>query len=97
MISNRQYWLFMIVAALLTAALASHGIPQSATFALTAEVATKLAASAGSLLILPAVLVIPWRQVQLTRRNVTNTPLYAGTALFAVMAFVTLIGASLSS
>jgi len=95
--SNRQYWLFMVVAALLTAALASYGIPQSAAFTLTMEGGTKLAAGAGSLLILPAVLVIPWRQLQLTRRNVTNTPLYAGTALFAIMAGVTLVGASLSS
>lgn len=97
MISNRHYWLFMALAALLTVALASYGIPTSATFTPTTEAATRLAAGAGTLLILPAILVIPWRQVQLTRRNVTNTPLYAGTAVFAMMAFVTLMGASLNS
>ncbi|CDO61383.1 hypothetical protein BN1012_Phect3171 [Candidatus Phaeomarinobacter ectocarpi] len=95
MISNRQYWLFMAVAALLIAALASYGIPQS-SFALTAETAAKLAGGAGTLLILPAILVVPWRQVQLTKRSVTNTPLYAGTAVFAMMAFVALVGATIS-
>ncbi|MGD1933464.1 MAG: hypothetical protein ACFB0Z_02970 [Candidatus Phaeomarinobacter sp.] len=97
MISNRQYWLFMALAALVTAGIASYGIPPSASFALTTEAATKLAAGAGTLLILPAVLVIPWRQVQITKRNVTNTPLYAGTALFVLLALVALIGAALSS
>lgn len=96
-ISNRQYWLLMALAALVIAAIASYGIPASASFALTTEAATKLAAGAGTLLILPAVLVIPWRQVQVTRRRVTNTPLYAGTALFALLACVALVGAALGN
>jgi|GEM_PF-6966893 len=87
----------MAAAALLTAALARYGVTESVPFSLTAETASKLAAGAATLLVLPAVLVIPWRQVQLTKRNVTNTPLYAGTALFAMLAFVALVGATIST
>lgn len=98
MISNKQYWVFMALAALLAAALTRYGIPAAqpfeATFEATSETATRLAAGAATLLVLPAVVVIPWRQLQLTRRRVTNTPLYAGTALFAALVFVALVGAA---
>ncbi|MEQ8745659.1 hypothetical protein [Pyruvatibacter sp.] len=98
MISNTRYWLFMSIAAFLATLLARYGIPDGtpAPILFTQETAIALAAGAATLLVLPAALVIPWRQVQRTRRTVTNTPLYAGTALFAMLAFVALIGAAIS-
>ncbi len=98
MISNTRYWLFMSIAAFLATLLARYGIPDGtpAPILFTQETAIALAAGAATLLVLPAALVIPWRQVQRTRRTVTNTPLYAGTVLFAMLAFVALIGAAIS-
>ena len=97
MISNTRYWVFMAVAAVLATILARYGLPDGtpAPILFTQETALALAAGAATLLVLPAAVVIPWRQVQRTRRTVTNTPLYAGTALFSVLAFVALIGSAI--
>jgi len=96
MIGNAQYWAFLLLAALGATALAQYAIPGAAGGAPgTAEaVAAGLLGGAATLLVLPAVVVIPWRHVQARRRQITNTPLYVGTALFALLALVALIGAA---
>ncbi len=82
----------MGTAALIATALTRYGIPGAIQPPLQMLVA--LAAGTAILLIPSAIVVIPWRQVQATRRNVTNTPLYAGTALFAFLVLVALVGAA---
>jgi len=99
MISNAQYWLFMATAALGATVLARFGIlgMPAVPFHTTAEIVASLALTAATLLALPAVLVVPWRHVQIARRRLSNMPLYAGMAVFSVLSCGALLAAAVGA